>query len=117
MLFQGDNGEGSGERWFWNRLASELRKLVTGRRSPSDFVSRFYMIVDDRPADLDPSMTRALEDFHSHVADFEPRGDVRRRIIGLIGEKELKSHAAHLLQVIDMKAGTVFGSEKDECDQ
>lgn len=89
---------------FWRRMALELNMLISGSKAPEDFVSRFYLLVEEVPVQTSAQLRGAFDDFHYHVANYEPDKNSRDAELGLIGEDELKRQASKFLTEIKKRS-------------
>ncbi len=76
-------------------------RIRRGLKRAGDFVGRFEFLVEEMPSDSDPNLRAAFERFHYDVAHYNPRPEVRRDLIGLIDEAELKHKAQSFLMTIE----------------
>ena len=75
------------------RLKEITQALLTGNKSPSDFLTEFYHFVDHEPEGVSKALMEVVEHFNEELAYYQPDTEVRSIQSGLYDDEELLRRA------------------------
>jgi len=78
-------------------MIRELDLVVSSKKTVVDFITRFYMLYDDMPNNLDSNTLSLIEEFEERLGYFQPDAVARGSDMHLINEKQVRKYAFMLL--------------------